>query len=1185
MPVDIRFDLASQHTFQLCCGRQTRPILPEQLATLLTEANAYYFGENYARPRNWNPNLPTLVKVGRSLYQWLDGPEGWLRTNLTRNGDTLWLDLSPVAAVLELNADTDALIRALVHLPWELLHDGKRFLAELGIQPIRLLGSTTEAGGNPANRPLRLLFMASSPENVRPVLAYEQEESRILEATSRQPIELIVEESGSLNQLANLVASFPEDHFDVFHYTGHGAMDGLTPLLVTEDDFGKERRAPTADLSAAFGNRWPRVVFLSACHTAQAPDGGAAPSLSHALILAGAPAVLGWARPVLDTTGILAATHLYRALAIGDALPQAVSAVRRELLREFLKGGDQPACPDWHLLRLYQSSRRSAALVTPLNHPKRAHLKIHKPETEFLDADGKVKVTTAVFGRRREIQRCLQALNYPSDHYGVFLHGLGGYGKSTLAARLCARQESRDRRTERVVLVGPVTAFHLRQKLSDKFGAIRAAIDSLNQPQTELKHQLVAFLEALEQDDHHLTLVFDDFEQNIPEANVNDGSFRITSDAYRVFDAVCFALNETTGRSRLIVTCRYHRPDTLPPNRLYVEGLGRMSDIDVQKKTEAGLQRSSLSADRQSRILKAADGNPRLLEKLFALPAPVVEDDFLEDLGEALAEYREHLLADKLLGTLAAPERRLLARMTIFELPVPTEMLDEFREGVSPACPLNLGLLEKLSVDGEDLYRVSTILAAPLAPMLTPVEWTDARLRAARKLLPLWRDRPGNSREDRGLEIVRLALAAGEHELAVTEACRVATTWIANNRYRDVRGLSRTILNVVRDYRILGAIAEAEMVLGEIDSARSHWEESLVSCPPGDQQEKSTALHNLAMLEAREGNVDRAMELWQQCLDIEDATQDRQGRAATLNAMAGVIAEQDDADRALVLWQESLDIYNALGDSNDLAILQGKAATLHNMAGILAQKGHVDQALALYDQSLEIKKRIGNRQGIAATLHQMAGIHAERRAFDKALPLWQQSLAIFEDIGDVQGKAATLAQMGWAAKKTGNKARAEQLYREAATCLAGIRAYLNLIPVLGNLSTQAEKNRPSYAAQASWIALNTKAPVEDTVGVFQLIFNLLPTGDPLRTLLGAAARLIAIRRGNTHPDREKLVQKATAMLDTAACETGATNSPTPAQLEDPDYVLPPTRALLEAIIGDTWLFDPNPIRARSRIKP
>ena len=1098
MPVDIRFDLAGQQAFKLCCGTQSLAINPDELSALVTEVNRDYFGDTHPRPANWTPPLITLTTIGRRLYQWLDGSEGWLRTGLTHPGEILWLDLSPALSVRDLNPATESLIRSLAHLPWELLHDGKQFLAELGTQPIRLLGAADHAAHQPANRPLRLLFMASSPENVSPVLAYEHEESRILEATARQPIDLLVEESGSIGQLKNLVASFPESHFDVFHYTGHGKMDGLTPKLIAEDDIGNAAYVTAADLADAFGHRWPRAVFLSACHTAQAPDGGAVQSLAHALIEAGAPTVLGWARPVRDDTGILAATELYRALAVGETLPQAVSAARRRMLEEFHKGGDYPACPDWHLLRLYQSSKRASALVTPLKSPNRQRIKPRQPETDFLDASGNVKVAAAssFFGRRREIQRCLKALDDPSDHSGVFLHGLGGYGKSTIAARLCRRQEARDRNTGRVVLVGVVNEFHLRQKLSDRFGTIPAAIEALNQPKTEFRHQLVSFLDTIENQDLNLLLVFDDFEQNIPPAHIADGNFRLTPEAHSILAAVCFALEETAGRSRLIVTCRYHKADTLPQNRLYVEGLSRMKEIDIRKKTGDG------PAD--PRILKAADGNPRLLERLLTLPPQILENDFLDALSRALAEHRENLLIEKLLGTLTAPERRLLARMTLFELPVPTEMLDEFRDGADPTRTLDLGLLEKSKVDDQDFYRVSYILTAPLESTLTEAEWDTARHRAAKKLYELWWDGQGECREIRALEICRLALAAREQELAIPVALSIDSTWYNRSRFQDDRGLCQTVLKTFRDYRILGTIAQTELVLGDVAAAREHLTEALASCPQADDRERARSLHLLGALEAQEGNADKA--------------------------------------------------------------------------------------LSLLQQSLEIKERIGNTRGKAATLHELANALADQGDLDKALALWQQSLTIEDSSDNVRGKAATLANIAWAAAKGGDTARAEKLSREAVQGLASAHAYLDLISALKNLSGYVRERRDAYAAQAAWLALYIEASAESAFGALTLLFRLIPPADPLEPLLTTSALYLVRTRGANHPKRTELDEAANRMLSIAAQNAGINSQEafdawgTRNRLDDPSYFLPETITRLETLIGDTWLFDPAPIRAKSQTR-
>lgn len=67
----------------------------------------------------------------------------------------------------------------------------------------------------PQNRPLHVLFMATSPQTVDPVLDYKQGKSAILQAIQRQPLRLEVEESGCLKELGNLVSSYEPDYFDV----------------------------------------------------------------------------------------------------------------------------------------------------------------------------------------------------------------------------------------------------------------------------------------------------------------------------------------------------------------------------------------------------------------------------------------------------------------------------------------------------------------------------------------------------------------------------------------------------------------------------------------------------------------------------------------------------------------------------------------------------------------------------------------------------------------------------------------------------------------------------------------------------------------------------------------------------------------------------------------------------------
>ena len=335
MPVTFTFDL-SQQQFELRCGELVRRLVQAELVALIEDCErCYYSGrpqDRWGRPYD----LPAeLVELGQRLYRWLDGAEGWLRRLLNDGGAQIFIfDLIQSRETQALNRETDGIALRLAHLPWELLHDGHEFLLKqqkLSLPPMRVVqqrgGSDgTDATAEPANRPLHLLLMATSPDYPGIAdLQYEQEEANILQATRDQPLLSVVEESGSVIELANLVRFYEPGYFDLFHLTGHGLIfteqefGGLraaiqagpipdqTPCFITEDELGNLQLTTAPDLARAFGNRFPKLVFLSGCHTGELPDQGSVPSMAQALVQAGVPMVLGWARPVYDRTAIVAA--------------------------------------------------------------------------------------------------------------------------------------------------------------------------------------------------------------------------------------------------------------------------------------------------------------------------------------------------------------------------------------------------------------------------------------------------------------------------------------------------------------------------------------------------------------------------------------------------------------------------------------------------------------------------------------------------------------------------------------------------------------------------------------------------------------------------------------------------------------------------------------------------------------
>jgi len=957
---------------------------------------------------------PNLERLGRRLYEWLDGPtERWMEKVL------------PGPQGVAVNVDVAEGLR---HLPWELLMRDGVFLcanATRPFTPVRRVSQDTREV-EPANRPLRVLFMACAPEHVDPPLDYEGEERVILEATRNRPIELVVEESGSLTGLREQMEWYGPGYFDVFHLTGHAdARDGK-PRFVMEDELGFRYDASAEEVAEAFSGNWPRLVFLSGCRTGQAPARGTVPSMAEALVRAGAPAVLGWALPVGDVSASRAAASLYEHLAVGKTIDEAIARARRELLEN--------RSAYWHLLRLYADATPLLPIVTPLGTRGRAALPVREASSEFLDA-GKVEVCPRdrFVGRRRAIQRCLRVLRsvQGQDDYaeGVLLHGMGGLGKSSLAARLCDRMHD----YRRVVMVGRLDEDGFLRAFSSKLED-PDAIATLQQAGLPLQQRLRRVLHLHLSSTPHL-FVFDDFERSLDET----GTVHVLMPAARdVLVPLLAAIREANSTSRVIVTSRYTFP-LAGPARLVEQGLETMRGAELEKKTsrlEGFTETRKTDPDLFARARTVGAGNPRLLDRLDAVLADAGTDasSILSALEAKSAEFREELLLSTLLAQQEPAFRRFVALASIYDLPVGRDAIEAVA-GTDLAAHLEravgLSLVDRGHdpEDGTPRYYVSELVGPLVQTELDDLERRDAQARTAEFLYHQWAEDRLRGTEPLLLEIHRLAMAASLSEIAVAVADLLANAWINRSRIRDAEVLSSATLVLGEDFRILHNLARAEQVLGKTTQAREHYQRALACCPTTSDRHvvrvRAAIIHNLAELVLVQGGVKRALELYQESLSLEEQIGNVQGKAATLHSMAVIHAQQGEVKRALELYQESLSLSEQIGNP------QGKAATLHQMAGIHAQQGEVKRALELYQESLSLKEQIGNVQGKAATLHGMAVIHAQQGEVTRALELYQESLSLEEQIGNVRGKAATLHAMAVIHARQGEVKRALELYHES----------------------------------------------------------------------------------------------------------------------------------------------------------
>jgi tetratricopeptide (TPR) repeat protein len=711
------------------------------------------------------------------------------------------------------------------------------------------------------------------------------------------------------------------------------------------------------------------------------------PSMAQQMIEAGALAVLGWGQPVLDTEATTAGAALYGELAAGKPLTESVLAVYQALL--------QAKARDWHLLRLYVGDGLPGALVTSPRHPQRKPAPLPSHAEKFLDpATQQIKVPDrkSFVGRRRQLQNCLRALRPPSGQIGVLIHGMGGLGKSSLAARLCDRLSG----FTQVVWVGELTADRVVDGLTAKLEH-QALREGLQQAQEPLKFRLKrVFAQMAAKGESPFLWVLDDFEHNLEPRG---DAYVLKPTPAAVMEALVWAMRETGARDKLILTCRYEVEASFSQH-LYLQGMDGFKATELRKKCEqlpAFAIASKVEDGLQARAQALADGNPRLLEWLNKMLCDGSLDqvailDRLAGLEADQKELRELVLAEALLAQMSEPMQALLRRGLIFELPVPQAALVAICEDIpQPEALIQrcvaLGLLE-VSPDGS--LRVPRIL--PLKP---PENLESLAQQAAQELYRLWWQEAETATEEPLLEIHRLACVGNVADIAIEMAAKLTGNWNNRGRFREVVNLCTKTLRLKADYRILHSLAWAEDDLGLMQPCLEHYKQALDSCPDVEEVDiklKAAMLNNLGIVYVKQGEVEQAIALYRQSIEIEERIGNVQGKAATLHQMAGIYANQGDVEKAISLYLQSLELTERIGD------VQGKAATLHQMAGIYANQGDVEKAIALYQQSLELKERIGDVQGKAATLVMMAQLLAMQGDFNRAIKYTHESLGILSHL-------------------------------------------------------------------------------------------------------------------------------------------------------------------------------------------
>ena len=643
---------------------------------------------------------------------------------------------------------------------------------------------------------------------------------------------------------------------------------------------------------------------------------------------------------------------------------------------------------------------------------------------------------------------------------GIVIYGIGGVGKTTLAAEIISRVRDREPRRLLVSLAGPVTLESvlgaviatIRRELlvSGQDAAAIRALDVAGRFDVGWQDRL-AILRGHVLDHVPVLMLLDNFEDNLRPGG--DARYTVGD---QVLAGLLAAWVADPGLSRLMVTCRYRF--TLPDGAeqaLSFRQLGTLSQAETMKLAWSLSALDRLDERQLEQIWRLAGGHPRSLEYLDALLAggtaryPDVTERLaaaitrqlsradrgqwmaahsrLEAaLAETVALAADDVLLDDLLAHLAQipGAADLLLGVSVYREPVDQDAVLFVAGRPEPAAEdipdrkaayeQITGILAAAGMTMDESFDLATVPAhvrAQLAPHLAELN---------RPTSPPFRPPPGLDEQvaaSQAASLLTVTEEAGEPQFFVH---RWTATELAGRAVREpgsrLAGAHRRAA-AYWQWRVQVLPQDHASDVHDLLEARHHLLQA-------DDTASAIGVTDRALLKLHTwGAWDQEASLIHEMLAL--LPPDSVERAMFAGRLGNLARSRGDHDEAARQYQRALDIHEGLGDQ------AGIADGHHGLGNIAYLRGDYGEAARQYQRSLDISQRLGDETRMALIYNQLGSVAQHRGDYDEAARQHQRTLDISQRLGDQAGMAVAYNNLGSIAQHRGDYDEAARQYQRS----------------------------------------------------------------------------------------------------------------------------------------------------------
>jgi tetratricopeptide (TPR) repeat protein len=778
-------------------------------------------------------------------------------------------------------------------LPWELLHDGKDFLALSATTPIVRLFLQAEVPEFPEIRfPMGILFVGASPVGSSAPIDVGGEIRLLCKGVAKAVKEgrvCLKCYSARKIKSQDFLDDIRSRKFHVLHVSSHGAfVDAIDKgLLQLEDEEGRAIPVSVDTLGAWIKDSEIQMVFLNACQTAVGSVRTPLADLSHVFLDRGKGAVVAMQFSVPNQSAITFCETFYSQLVQQEPIESALSEARKRIV-DLVVGLERI---DWAIPTLYIGGKGILRV-----RGEREIREPHKPLPEV-----------GVFiGRDKELNELTESLVDPEVSV-ISVDGFGGIGKSTTVNELvrdighlfadvcwinCRPKISHDKAVEEI---NQMLLHH----------GVGFTPDELAKYFPEGKNDRIAY--GLERKDEGFLLVFDNFD------SVKDDL------------AICGLVKRVCEGKRTKVFVTLRTPMSLAREQRFFR-LNKLEEDDAlllmrRLAEQYGINRVKRAKDTALRDINAkVDGHPKAIQVVIPHLKSKAVKVVLEELPQVLAGDIAPILKWSF-DLLTAEEREFLFEISVYDGEVPYDALKAVHVGDYPIAVTELVEKNMLSYDTmRELYS--------LHPLIHDYAYDQLRRERRRKLHRLaYRYLLSEEVKDH-LSAIYHMYKAEDLEVGMYATSKILETFILHGFWTEAKSLceyglsaSRKIESLESEAYFLFYMARMLHDLGNPDEAEELQKQSLqIKEKLGDQSGISKSLHQLATIEQHRGNYDEAEKLYKQSLQIEEKLGDKRGIASTLHQLGRISEARNQLNPAKEYFETALEIFRQIQHKADAEI-------------------------------------------------------------------------------------------------------------------------------------------------------------------------------------------------------------------------------------------------------------------------